>query len=71
MSNFISEDERREELYGVYSNRHGKVLDAFKKISASYSNDNHIISSLSQSGIDNDEIDWLKRTGHYFPKIKK
>lgn len=69
MSNFISEAERHEELYAVYNKRHQEILSLLNDITGSINNDFKILQSLLQSGVKEDEIDWLKRTGHYLPKV--
>lgn len=69
MSNFISEDERHEELYAVYSIRHEEILNIFNKIKASIYSRDSIFNSLIKNGVNEDEIEWLKRTGHYLPEV--
>ncbi len=67
MSNFISEAERHEELYSVYSARHQEILSIFTKIKDHFIYDEEIVRKLVANKVNCAEIEWLKRTGHYLP----
>ncbi|MCG8323885.1 MAG: hypothetical protein MI673_00080 [Thiotrichales bacterium] len=67
MSNFISEEERHAELYGVYTTRQKYVLSLIKDVVTRTRRDETICASLKRYGVTVAEINWLKRTGHYLP----
>ena len=67
MSNFISEAERHEELYCSYSTRHRDVLSEFNKIKSNALSNSKIQHALVANGVTCNEIEWLKRTGHFLP----
>ena len=67
MSNFIDEAERHAELYCTYTDRQKEVLNASDTLNiGSYTNID-LVETLISLGINESEIEWLKRTGHVMP----
>ena len=58
MSNFKSEEEHYEELYGVYTKLHKEVLDTLIKINTTYSDDYFVLTSLPINRINDNEVEW-------------
>lgn len=70
MSNFIDEAERHAELYGKYTDRQRQVLELITPLTNTMIIDERSIQSLYVQGINNSEIEWLKRTGHLLPSVR-
>jgi len=67
MYNFISEAERHEELYSLYDEHHQKILSIFNKIKTSTMTNIDVFHLLKKNGLNDSDIEWLKRTDHYLP----
>ncbi|MCG8378571.1 MAG: hypothetical protein MI865_03735 [Proteobacteria bacterium] len=67
MSNFIDEAERHAELYGTYTDRQKEVLDTSSTLNIGSYTNNDLVEILISLGINESEIEWLKRTGHVMP----
>ena len=68
MSNFISEAERHEELYGKYSKRHFKLIKLINSLAQKTKEDSSICHELRKNNVTKEDIEWMKRNGHYLPK---
>ncbi len=69
MSNFIDEAERHAELYNVYTPRQRLILELVEDLRLKISINDELYTKLNEMGINNDEIDWLKRTGRLLPSF--
>ena len=69
MSNFINEAERHAELYNVYTPRQRLILELVEDLRLKISINDELYTKLNEMGINNDEIDWLKRTGRLLPSF--
>ena len=69
MSNFIDEAERHAELYNVYTPRQRLILELVEDLRLKISINDELYTKLNEMGINNDEINWLKRTGRLLPSF--